>query len=66
MLLAGFSIVRSVRDLFFGSPLSSGKNKQRPAATGKKTSRKQTDTQEKQKKIFNKDEGEYIDYEEIK
>jgi hypothetical protein len=64
MFLAGFSIIRSVRDLLFGPP--SSKNKQRAAASGKNTTRKQADTQKKQRKIFRKDEGEYIDYEEIK
>jgi hypothetical protein len=58
MLLAGFSIVRSVRDLLFGPP--------RKAASAKNASRKQAAPKKKQKKIFGKDEGEYIDYEEIK
>jgi hypothetical protein len=62
MFLAGFSVMRSIRDIFFGSPQS----RQRTGATGKNASHKQTGSQKKQKKIFNKDEGEYIDYEEIK
>jgi uncharacterized membrane protein len=62
MFLAGFSVIRGIRDILFGSP----SGRQRTAASGKNASRRQTASQKKQKKIFRKDEGEYIDYEEIK
>jgi hypothetical protein len=59
--LAGFSIIRGIRDALFGPPPSARNTKQRP--TDKHTSHKQTSSH---KKIIKKDEGEYIDYEEMK
>lgn len=56
--LAGFSIIRSIRNLLFGPPQGARNNrKQRRTGPDKQASRK---------KIFKKDEGEYIDYEEVK
>ena len=63
--LLGFSVLRSFRDFFLGSP----KSKQR--ATSQSRQSKQTNSsanrpQPNKKKIIEPDEGEYVDYEEIK
>ncbi|MDR1938114.1 MAG: DUF4834 family protein [Tannerellaceae bacterium] len=64
--LAGFSIIRTIRDALFGPPPSARNSKQQ-RATGKNTSRGQTPpSAPSRKKIFKKDEGEYTDYEEVK
>jgi hypothetical protein len=60
-LLAGFSVVRSIRRILFGAPPNA--RQQRRAGAGKTTSR---ESSRSRKKIFKKDEGEYIDYEEVK
>ncbi|MDR1919818.1 MAG: DUF4834 family protein [Tannerellaceae bacterium] len=60
--LAGFSIIRSIRDALFGPPPNSRNTRQRPSA--KNTSQEQP--KRSRKKIFKKEEGEYVDYEEIK
>ncbi|MDR1557006.1 MAG: DUF4834 family protein [Tannerellaceae bacterium] len=61
--LAGFSILRSLRDALFGPPSGSRKSQQQTTA-GKKTSHNRSAAS--RKKIIRKDEGEYIDYEEVK
>lgn len=65
--LAGFSIIRSVRDALFGPSSNSRKtSRQHRTGSGRNTSREQTDNSSRsKKKIFKKDEGEYIDYEEV-
>jgi hypothetical protein len=65
--LAGFSIIRGIRNALFGPPPNARNAKQQRAASGKNTSRKQTHSAPPpRKKIIEKDEGEYIDYEEVK
>ncbi|MDR1918089.1 MAG: DUF4834 family protein [Tannerellaceae bacterium] len=64
--LAGFSIIRTIRDALFGPP-SGARNSKQHRTTGKNTSRGQTHASaQPRKKIFRKDEGEYTDYEEVK
>ncbi len=64
--LLGFSVVRSVKEAFFGrnkkrtARRSSGQPHNRQSASEKYT-RPTT-----RKKIFAKEEGEYVDYEEVK
>ncbi|MDR1644756.1 MAG: DUF4834 family protein [Tannerellaceae bacterium] len=59
--LAGFSIIRSIRNLLFGPPSNARHTKQQ--TTNNRQSRRQTSSK---KKLFKDDEGEYIDYEEVK
>ena len=63
--LLGFSVLRSFREFFFGSP----KSKQRSASQNRQRSQAKSSTnQQKQsrKKVISADEGEYVDYEEVK
>ncbi|MDR0537766.1 MAG: DUF4834 family protein [Tannerellaceae bacterium] len=58
IFLLGFSFVRTILRFLFGT--GSSNNSQRKQQ--QKTSKRPTP----HKKIFNKDEGEYVDYEEVK
>jgi len=63
--LLGFSVVRSFKEFFFGSP----KSKQRAASQSKQNNQSKTSTnhqKQNRKKIISADEGEYVDYEEVK
>ena len=73
VVLLGFSLIRSVRNIFFGSgdrkrtssgTASSGNGGREHRAAGH-SSHGHWSVRRK-KKIFGKDEGEYVDYEEIK
>jgi len=63
--LLGFSVLRSFRDFFFGSP----KSKQRTASQSRQGGQTKSSTnrpKQSSKKIISADEGEYVDYEEVK
>jgi predicted lipid-binding transport protein (Tim44 family) len=63
--LLGFSVLRSFRDFFFGSP----KSKQRPTSQSRQSSQAKSSTnrqKQSREKIITADEGEYVDYEEVK
>ena len=63
--LLGFSVLRSFRDFFFGNP----KSKQRTASQNRKNTQTKSSTksqQQNRKKVIAADEGEYVDYEEVK
>jgi len=63
--LLGFSVLRSFRDFFFGKP----KSRQRSTSQSRQSAqtRNSTDRQrQSRKKIISADEGEYVDYVEIK
>lgn len=74
VFLMGFSILRTVKNLLFGSGNSGKKGGQSRQTTGNYSSGRPdaaTNTKEdiasaSKKKIFTKDEGEYVDYEEVK
>ena len=53
VFLMGFSILRTFKNILFGSGSSGKKGEQRRQTSSRK-------------KIFAKDEGEYVDYEEVK
>jgi hypothetical protein len=53
----GFSVIRTIKNVLFGSG-SNQKNAHQQRTTHKKATSK--------KKIFTKEEGEYVDYEEVK
>ena len=63
--LLGFSVIRSFKSFFFGSP--KGHNKRR-TATNQRASRTKNTTAQRpsRKKVISDDEGEYVDYEEVK
>ncbi|MDR1408485.1 MAG: DUF4834 family protein [Tannerella sp.] len=62
--LLGFSVFRSFRSFF-----SSDDDKNRKRTSSSRSSRPQQNgatKQKKHKKVINEDEGEYVDYEEVK
>jgi hypothetical protein len=68
MMLMGFSVFRTFKNILFGSG-DNKKTQQRKQSTRKnksQQSRQQQTSSNSKKKIFAKDEGEYVDYEEIK
>ena len=68
VLLLGFSVIRSLKSLFFGS--SSPSSKQRSHSSQREQQKRTSYTQQSytmaKKKLFQKDEGEYVDYEDVK
>ena len=63
--LLGFSVLRSFRDFFFGNP----QKKQRAASQNRQSRQTKSSTnsqQQSRKKVIAADEGEYVDYEEVK
>lgn len=74
IFLMGFSILRTFKNMLFGSGSSSGKKGEQHRQTSNYGGGRQPphDTAEEdyatasRKKIFTKDEGEYVDFEEVK
>lgn len=64
VLVVGFGIIRAIFRIFFGGG-SNLKKQHKQASHEKAQAQTQWHSAEK-KKIFTKDEGEYIDFEEIK
>ena len=64
--LMGFSVIRSFKEFFFGSPKN--KDRQRSASQSRQSSTKSSTRhqQASRKKVIDANEGEYVDYEEIK
>ena len=65
VFLMGFSILRTFKNIFFGSGNSTRKGEQRTTTTARDDDDDRTPYVHR-KKIFAKDEGEYVDYEEVK
>ena len=76
VFLMGFSILRTFKNILFGSGNSGSsgkKSEQRRQTSGyssdarsNSSAREEYASQVSRKKIFAKDEGEYVDYEEVK
>ena len=66
VFLMGFSILRTFKNILFGSGSSGKKGEQRRQTSGYSSAREEYASQGSRKKIFAKDEGEYVDYEEVK
>lgn len=73
VFLMGFSILRTFKNLLFGSGNSGKKGEQRRQPSSNASGQSQSrDTSEEdtaaanRKKIFTKEEGEYVDFEEVK
>ena len=73
LFLMGFSIIRTFKNILFGSGNNGKKNGQQRRQTNNSHSKQQDNRSTRQeytstsrKKIFSKDEGEYVDYEEVK
>ncbi|MDL2222100.1 DUF4834 family protein, partial [Parabacteroides sp. OttesenSCG-928-N08] len=70
MLLMGFSVVRTFKNLLFGGGRDTRQKNTRQQSSGRARSQQQrreepTPPPAQRKKIISKDEGEYIDYEEV-
>ncbi|MBP3518057.1 MAG: DUF4834 family protein [Parabacteroides sp.] len=72
VFLMGFSILRTFKNILFGNG-NSKKCEQRRQTSGyssntrsNSSARDEYASQSSRKKIFAKDEGEYVDYEEVK
>ena len=68
LFLMGFSVFRVLKSLFFGSGNNERKTQQQRRQSNRTSSNQQYTQQEtsQRKKIIEKDEGEYVDYEEVK
>ena len=74
VFLLGFSLFRTLKNLFFGGGASvRGANGQRRQATQSSGHRSATTVnaeprqgQNRRRKIFTEEDGEYVDYEEVK
>jgi predicted metalloprotease len=68
-LMLGLSFLRTLKRVLFGESESEKKARQQRQATQHTSRQKSANRQEaasSKKKVFNKNEGEYVDYEEIK
>lgn len=67
ILIFGLSIISSIFRVFFGLGKKGSKSSNRNYSNQQTSSRQETVyEQKKHKKIFDNDEGEYVDFEEIK
>lgn len=74
--LLGFSVLRTIKNVLFGSGNSNakkGKQKRKKSNSSASSAQNQSRTTAEEtyaaanrKKIFTKDEGEYVDFEEVK
>lgn len=71
--LLGFSVIRMIKRTFFGGGGNEKKGQQRRQASAssseqqqKKQYREESASNLQRKKIFTKEEGEYVDYEEVR
>ena len=63
VLLLGFSVIRTFKRILFGAPKTeTGRRHTNPTA-GQQQARAE---EYAKKKLFTKDDGEYVDYEEVK
>ena len=65
LLLAGFSIIRTVKSFFFG-PSNATHAKRHTASFFRRSDQASASRTPTRKKVIAEDEGEYVDYEEIK
>lgn len=70
MFLLGFSVVRTFKNILFGKGDSTKKGGQKRQTTSSNRRQNNSSTNQNyaapRKKIIGEDEGEYVDYEEIK
>lgn len=75
VFLMGFSILRTFKNMLFGSGSGNGKKGEQRRQTSSNTGKQQRQARDEaqdnyaaadRKKIFAKDEGEYVDFEEVK
>ncbi|OAV64521.1 hypothetical protein Barb6_03213 [Bacteroidales bacterium Barb6] len=66
MFLMGFSIVRTFRNILSGNTKKTSSQQHRRSDNRQQTHTRREPAQPSRKKIFAKDDGEYVDYEEVK
>lgn len=69
VFLMGFSILRTIKNILFGNGNNGRKEEQRSRSyetRSNNSARNERTSQTSRKKIFAEDEGEYVDYEEVK
>lgn len=68
--LLGFSVIRSFKSFFFGNPKDRNRKRTSVNSNQQQRNRPQNTTTQNspppRKKVFADDEGEYVDYEEVK
>lgn len=66
LFILGFSVIRGILRFFFGNRKQTGQQKDQRQAYHREQQTRDTYTQPtEKKKLFEKDEGEYVDFEEI-
>lgn len=69
ILLLGFSFIRFIKNMLFGSSKTTADSQQqrgKSAGRQQQHTTREDKTSQSKKKLFQKDEGEYVDYEEVK
>ena len=67
MALLGFSVFRTIKNFFFGSSENQKRvNAERRQKEAQRRNQEESYRKREQKKVFSDDEGEYVDYEEVK
>lgn len=66
MFLMGFSIIRTFRNILGGNTKKTSSQQYRRSDSRQQTHTRREPAQPSRKKIFAKDDGEYVDYEEVK
>lgn len=66
VLLLGFSVIRTFKRVLFGSSKTETDHRQTSSANGQPQSARREEPVSSKKKLFTKEDGEYIDYEEVK
>ena len=65
VLLLGFSVIRTFKRILFGAPKTETCRRHTNPTAGQQQARAEEYAAAK-KKLFTKDDGEYVDYEEVK
>ena len=66
LFLMGFSVVRTFKRMLFGNPKSETYRRQANTSSSRQQSDRQENMAASKKKLISKDEGEYVEYEEVK
>ncbi|MDD4405050.1 MAG: DUF4834 family protein [Parabacteroides sp.] len=66
VLLLGVSVIRTFKRVLFGSSNSESNRRHASSANRQQQSAPREEPVSSKKKLFNKEDGEYIDYEEVK
>jgi len=66
VLLLGFSVIRTFKRVLFGSSNSETNRRHASSANRQQQSAPREEPVSSRKKLFTKEDGEYIDYEEVK